>query len=321
MIKDAFLTSLLILLAIILGIGAGTQIPALQNAGQYVDYLVLALVFLVMADVQMHKIVRAIKEPKVLLIAWLSNFAIIPILGFGLAQLFFADQPYVALGISIYFMSPCTDWFLGFTRMAHGNTALGSVLLPINMLTQFLLYPIWLKLFAGHSIAAISALDIANTLLQWFLLPVGAAIVVRFISIKWPMVRSTLARLTNPVIYALSFLIFAVNVREIIANLNIFLLVLLCVLCFFVVSLAITEAIAKWQKLSHENHVLYTITTSARNAPLMLSLSTVAIADAPLLYATIIIGMLIEFPYLAFHVLRFNARRQRSVVRAALESV
>ncbi|MEM6357949.1 MAG: arsenic resistance protein, partial [Pseudomonadota bacterium] len=41
-----------------------------------------------------------------------------------------------------------------------------------------------------------------------------------------------------------------------------------------------------------------TITTAARNAPLMLAVTAIAIPDQPLIYATLVIGMLVEFPHL-----------------------
>lgn len=39
-------------------------------------------------------------------------------------------------------------------------------------------------------------------------------------------------------------------------------------------------------------------TTAARNAPLMLGLTTAAFPDQPLIYAALVIGMLVEFSHL-----------------------
>jgi len=40
------------------------------------------------------------------------------------------------------------------------------------------------------------------------------------------------------------------------------------------------------------------MTIAARNAPLMLAVTMVALPDQPLIYAAIVIGMLLEFPHL-----------------------
>lgn len=71
-----------------------------------------------------------------------------PLIGFAITSLFLSGQSLLFTGLVIYFLAPCTDWFLGFTRLAKGDTALGSVLVPINMITQLLLYPVYLHLSA-----------------------------------------------------------------------------------------------------------------------------------------------------------------------------
>ena len=45
-------------------------------------------------------------------------------------------------------VTPCTDWYLIFTEIAKGNVAL-SAILPVNLILQVLLLPIYLFLFAG----------------------------------------------------------------------------------------------------------------------------------------------------------------------------
>lgn len=309
MIKTAFSTTLIILAAIILGTIFGINTDGAPFLSSYVDYLILALVFVVFLDVPLQKIPLAFKQPKVLFIAWLTNFLILPFLGFGLTKLFLPNDPLIAIGLAIYFMSPCTDWFLGFTRMAKGNTALGSVLLPINMITQLLLYPFFVEWFSDQSVASISALEIAVILKDWFLVPAVLAFVIQLLTLKkYADIRLKVASLNNWIIYVLVFFIFSVNVQQIVENLAIFGWVLLTVVVFFLIGLAFTETISKVLKLEKADHILYTITTTARNAPLMLGLTTVALPDEPLIYAAIIIGMLIEFPYLAIQVLRFTAK-------------
>ncbi|OZI30962.1 hypothetical protein CAL29_23700 [Bordetella genomosp. 10] len=72
----------------------------------------------------------------------LANYLFVPAIGYGIASALLATQPLFMIGLMIYFMSPCTDWFLGFTRLARGNAALGTALIPINMVAQLLLgYP------------------------------------------------------------------------------------------------------------------------------------------------------------------------------------
>ena len=44
-------------------------------------------------------------------------------------------------GLMIYFLAPCTDWFLGFTRLARGDTTLGAD--PENFLGTEQRHTLW----------------------------------------------------------------------------------------------------------------------------------------------------------------------------------
>ena len=42
-------------------------------------------------------------------------------------------------------VTPCTDWYLVFTGVAKGNVPLSTSILPINLILQILLLPIFLE--------------------------------------------------------------------------------------------------------------------------------------------------------------------------------
>lgn len=316
MIRQAILTGGCIFLAMILGLLSNSLFNTGEYLGGIVDYLVLALVFMVLLDAPLAKMVTAIKQPKVLVIVWLTNFICIPVLGYFISKLFLPNQPLIAIGLAVYFMFPCTDWFLGFTRMANGNTALGSVLLPINMLTQLLLYPVYLSLIAQETVADVTVQDIVSTLVNWSLIPAVAALLIKLLAHKLSIdIQKYSSAVTNVLIYALVFAIFSANIEQITSNYSVFFKILLTVSVFFIFVTVITEIVAKLFTLSYEDHVLYSITTTARNAPLMLGLTMSALPDQPLIYAAIVIGMLIEFPYLALQVMRFRLQSKKGVVQ------
>jgi ACR3 family arsenite efflux pump ArsB len=74
--------------------------------------------------------------------------------------------------------------------------------------------------------------------------------------------------------------------------------ILLAIFTFFIVTYLLAEVVAKLAKLDYPEHCLLTFTTGARNAPLMLGLAMVVLPNQPLIYVTITLGMLIEFPHL-----------------------
>lgn len=297
-------TTLLLLTSIAIGSLIGIYLP--DNAGTlsgFVDPLILALVSLLFFEVRFGTLLGAAKHARFLGIAWVANFILIPLIGWGIASLFLSGKPLLYTGLFIYFIAPCTDWFLGFTRLAKGNVALGTILLPINLISQLLLFPVFLGLFVGQT-AGINVPAITQTLWQWFLVPFITAVLLHIILRKVvpPSISEKLLRFTSTlipfVIAALVCCIFAGNITTIIGHRSAFLIVLASVFCFFIATWFLGEVIAARFHLAHPEHALLSMTTAARNAPLMLGLTTAALPDQPLIYAALIIGMLVEFPHL-----------------------
>lgn len=290
--------------AIVAGSLIGHVSPATgESLSSGIDPLILALVSLLFFEIRFSAIRKARENLRFLAVAWSANFLIIPVIGFAIAWLVLRDQPPFFLGLLIYFMAPCTDWFLGFTRMARGNTALGAALIPVNLLSQLLLYPIYLGLFA-RTATGTAVGSLFDTLLHWFLIPLAAASVAHLLLRRLLPTRgfeallSLVGKAIPLVIAALVLAIFAAHIGTILEHHRTFLLILAAVFVFFLLTYFLGETLSKVFHFAHPEHALLTMTTAARNAPLMLGVTMAAFPDQPLIYAAIIIGMLVEFPHL-----------------------
>jgi arsenite transporter len=299
-----FGTTLLLLAAIATGSLIGSFTPtAADRISGWVDPLILALVSLLFFEISLSSLAGVTKHLRFLSVAWVANFILIPLIGWGIASLFLSGKTLLYTGLLIYFIAPCTDWFLGFTKLAKGNASLGSVLIPINLISQLLLYPVFLGLFAGKELG-IDIAGLAGTLWQWFLLPFVCAIVLHQI-LRRVLPASIFTALLHFVgslipftIAGLVVCIFAGNITTILSHVGDFLIILGAVFCFFVATWFLGEILTRRFKLKYPEHALLTMTTAARNAPLMLGLTTAAFPNQPLIYAALIIGMLVEFPHL-----------------------
>jgi arsenite transporter len=297
-------TTVLLICSIFIGSLLGWLRPEQgANLGCYVDPLILALLFLLFFEINLLALSRWKEHSRSLAITWCCNFIIIPTIGFLIASLFLSGQPLLHTGLVIYFMAPCTDWFLGFTRMAKGNAALGAVLIPLNLISQLLLYPVYLSLFAGEQVPS-NISSISSSLITWCLQPFLAATIANLL-LRWLLptkrfehILTTSNRIMPVVIAALIVCIFAANITTILDHVFAFALILAAVFIFFLITWFLAEAATKIFRLSYPDHALLTMSTAARNAPLMLGLTITAIPDQPLIYAAIIIGMLVEFPHL-----------------------
>lgn len=297
-------TTLLFVAAILAGASIGVISPSAgERLGGAVDATVLVLVGLLIFEVDFARFRPSLSDARFLLIAWIANFVVVPAVGFMIASLFLSGRPLFFVGLVIYFMAPCTDWFLGFTRLAKGNAALGTTLIPINMVTQLLLYPVFLYLFAAGA-APVGMDAIGDALLQWFLIPCAGAIALRF-GLRRLLGANLFDRVLRGVVIAIPFVIavlimdiFAGNIGVIIEHIGVFAVMLLAIFTFFVVTFFLGEIISRTAKLAYPEHALLTMTMAARNAPMMLGITIIAMPDQSLIHAAIVIGMLVEFPHL-----------------------
>ena len=175
--------------AIGVGVVVGSMSEAVGDAlGTIVDPLVIALLVALFVDVPLQRLPRARTAWKVIAIAWSANFLLAPLVALLLTRTVLHGHPAVQLGVMLYFLAPCTDWFLAFTRLSRGDTAVGAALLPINMITQLLLFPIWMHLLDTRSDADVLAPgNTVRTLLQWFVLPLAIAALIRLSAMLLPV--------------------------------------------------------------------------------------------------------------------------------------
>ncbi|RMX02972.1 arsenic resistance protein [Corticibacter populi] len=296
--------SVLLLAAIAVGAAIGHVLPQ-QGAwlGEQVDLTLLLLIGLLFFGVRFDALARALGHLRFIALALLANFVLVPCIGWGIARAILPDHPLFMVGLVIYFMSPCTDWFLGFTRLARGNVALGTALIPINMVLQLLLYPLYLHLVTRH-VVPVDGGVIGTTLLQWFLLPLAVAMTAHqaLRALLGPACfERLLARVDAVTPWVIALLvaeIFAANVETLLAQRGMLGWLLLAVLLFFIATFMLGELLGRLAHLEHPEHALLTMTMAARNAPLMLAVTMAALPGQPLVHAAIIIGMLLEFPHL-----------------------
>ena len=313
-------TAAVLIAAIVIGSALGLFVPTAQEAMSHsVDVTLLALIGLLFFELRLSGVVKAFANLRFLAIAWSANFLIVPLIASAIASLVFVNQPLLFVGLMIYFLAPCTDWFLAFTRMAQGDTELGAALIPINLVTQLLLFPLWLWLLTPVQ-SLVDTGTIAGLLVQWFLLPLVIAQTLRFglerflpqHLMEW--VRAWTGRFLPLVLAALVLQIFASRIGESIGNISVFILIAAAVVLFFTVVFSVGLGIARLLRLTYPQHALLSMTLAARNAPLMLALTAVAIPNQPLLLAVIVVGMLVEIPLLTFlkHLLlRRNTMQKR----------
>lgn len=231
------------------------------------------------------------------------NFLWTPLLAWGLGALFLSDHPALWVGFIMLMVTPCTDWYLIFTEMAKGNVALSTAILPVNLILQVLLLPIYLFLFAGVMKTVAVAILVESIVI---VLPFVLAHATKFIMYKMNQAETLENKLipffSSAQIVFLSLAIvamFASQGKYLLQNMNVVLLLLIPVLLFFIINFVLGQFIGRIMRLSYKDTVSLNLTTLARNSPVALAIAVTAFPDEPLIALALVIGPLIELPVLA----------------------
>ena len=134
-------------IAMLLGLGFGYVVDA-----EFLKSLILPLTFLMVYPMMVTMNVKELFKPggaRVQIAALLMNFILIPILGYGLGLLFFADQPLIRLGLLLTSLLPTSGMTISWTGFAKGNVPAAVKMTVIGLIVGSLLTPLYLRGLLG----------------------------------------------------------------------------------------------------------------------------------------------------------------------------
>ncbi|MDI1354763.1 MAG: ACR3 family arsenite efflux transporter [bacterium] len=199
---DRYLT-LWIFLAMLLGVGIGYFIPDssgfINSFSSGTTNLPLAIGLILMmypplAKVKFSQIPRVMAKPKLLALSFFITWIVGPFLMFLLSIFFLHDHPDYMTGLIIIGLAPCIAMVIVWNELAEGNRELVAGLVGINSLLQVFFFSIYayfyleimLPLFGIKGLSIdITVIEIAKTVGVYLGIPFLAAIVSRFVLIKW----------------------------------------------------------------------------------------------------------------------------------------
>ena len=278
--------------------------PSAEFIAGGLDPLVVLLIALVMATTRWRSVRELSAVPRTAIAILGLGLIIGPLLAWSIAT-FAPVDPVLALGIALFCLYPCTDWFLGFTRIAGGDTRTGAAVIPLSMAVQITAFPAALALLGVDSAPDFEGVGAIPALLSWFALPAALALTIRLgmrALIRQPESRlamlSHLDRAIPLVIGALILSVFAGNGMTVVGEPETALVIAGFVLGFFVVMGCAAAVTARALRLPGDHATLVVISASARNAPLVMAMTAIALPDQPQIVTIIALGMVVEFPHL-----------------------
>lgn len=287
-----YIQQIALIIAILIGSISSMFFSLSENL---ISLSIILLLFFIFYGLEFATVSPVSLNKKYFLYSWIINFILIPILAITITTLFITDNTVLITGLLLYLLAPCTDWVLGFTKLARGNVLLNSILLPINLFSQILLVPLYLFLFSRYVVTIPIGIFI-ETLFLWIILPFVAARVLRMFFKKNVTAVAEWGGALS--LIALLFFIFNSNFGVIIDYVDVVPILLLIIVLFFIIIYFVGKFFTKIAQFSREEMVSLVMTVSARNAPLMLGFSLIIFPHEPLIHAVLIVGMLFEFPHL-----------------------
>lgn len=203
---------LLYVAALSLGAAAGLLAPGMTAPLERLVWPALALLlYATFYQVRPAEALTALRHRRFFGASLTANFVVVPLVAWGLSGLVPAD-PAVRLGFFLVLLVPCTDWFVTFSQLGGGQARLAVAIVPLLLLIQFALLPLYLWLFLGPDIQVVAAEPFLRAFLTLIVLPFALATLTRRWTGSHPAASawlSTTAHLPIPLVAVVLLLIAA----------------------------------------------------------------------------------------------------------------
>jgi arsenite transporter len=296
------LYTIIIFLAVVIGICLGQVQHIRANAGNFIVPLLVTMLYITFLQIPLDEMKKAFKNTRFTLTSVLINFVWTPIFTWFLAFLFLGDHSALFIGFIMLMVTPCTDWYLIFTGIAKGNVALSAAILPLNLILQVVLLPFFLLIFGGTT-GVIQLGFLVESILVVLLVPLILAVLTkRFLRNQQQFGKILITKISVLPIIFLSLAIvamFASQGQLLLEHLDLMWQITIPILLFFFVNTFVGHKVGKWMKFPNADSVSLSLTTLARNSPIALAIAMTAFPDQPLIALTLVIGPLLELPILA----------------------
>lgn len=235
--------------AMLLGILAGHFFD-LSFLSAAVMPLTFLMVYPMMVNLQIEQVLST-EHLKSQWVAQILNFAVIPFIAFFIAQLFFAQSPYVMLGLLLVALLPTSGMTISWTGFAKGNMNAAIQMTVVGLILGSLAAPLYAKYLLGASVQ-IPLLKVFTTIIIVVVLPMILGWITRQLLIKkhgkpayQKRFKQKFPLLSTLGVLGVVFVAMALKAKGITANPTILFTYLLPLLIFYAINFILSTVVAK----------------------------------------------------------------------------
>jgi len=270
-----------------------------KNTGNLINIFLCLMLYGLFLEVPLYELKKSFKNIKFTSTSMIINFIWTPLFGYFLGNLFLNGNIDIFIGFFMLILTPCTDWYLVFTKMAKGNVNLSLSILPINLILQIVLLPVYLILFFSKN-NTMNYGDLGYSLLIVIVIPFVMAQITKLI-LNNDLNEKVSGFFSKYQIIFLALAVFAIfnsQGKLLFENLNSILTIFIPLMAFFATNTIIDLLLSEQIHFTYEEYASLTMTTLARNSPLALAIAINSFPGRELIAIALVIGPLIELPVL-----------------------
>ncbi|MFD3687276.1 arsenic resistance protein [Nocardiopsis sp. NPDC058631] len=297
--------SVFVALAALGGLGLGLVLPVGDAAGHLVLPALMVMLAAVFVQVDAGHVREARSARAAVATSLVLNFVFTPLLAWVLGAGLLGGSPDLRIGLLLLLVTPCTDWYLVFTGLARGHMGVAAAVLPVNLVLQLLLLPVYVLLLGGEA-AMVDMGTLVEAVLLVLVVPLVLAVAARWAARRWRgaswrdgVLVPRASRAVLPLLYTAVSAMFAWQARAVGAHLGELVGLLLPLALFFVTAPLVAVVCARLLRLPSDQRVTLVMTTVARNSPIALAIAVAAFPDRPLVAVALVAGPLLELPVLS----------------------
>lgn len=170
--------------AMLAGLGIGNALTPSTLLGM--KLLIMPLTFLMVYPMMVTLNIKHLKqglEPRLQGSALIINFGIIPFTAFFLGKFFFADQPYMALGLLLASLLPTSGMTISWTGFARGNMGAAINMTVIGLTAGSIATPFYVSWLMGATVE-VNLLNVMQQIALIVFLPMALGYITRQFLLK-----------------------------------------------------------------------------------------------------------------------------------------